>query len=92
MCGSPIRLTGPAGGLASQIFFDISAIFLFSAVRVMEIAFTANEPFPSSMKILLPKASQLNTSGVIVSLKRARTNLTASKVCFELMTTFPSSS
>ena len=33
---SDIRFTGPAGGLASQIFLDISVNFLFSASRVME--------------------------------------------------------
>ncbi len=90
-CSNPIRRTGPIGALASQMFFSISGAD-FSAVRVMEMAFKARDPFPDIIKRLLADASHVKTSSVMVSSYRALTNLTASMVSLEFKTTLPSAS
>ena len=83
--------TGPWAALASQMS-SVTAIFLVSPVRVMEMALRASDPFPASMKRLFDEGSQAITSGVIASWNRALTNLIASRVCFELSTRLPSGS
>src|SRR5215472_15622852 len=84
--------TGPWSALASWIFREMSVFPLASASRVMEMALTASEHLPASIHRLLEDVSQVKTSGVIVSSNRDFTNLIASRVCFELSTTFPASS
>jgi hypothetical protein len=64
----------------------------FSATRVVEMAFKTTETFPETTARLLEEASQVKTSGVMVSSKRALTNLMASRVCLELRIRFPASS
>ena len=90
-CSRPIRRTGPLQALASQIFFSISGA-LFSAVRVMEIAFKAKDPLPEIIKRLFAEASQAKTSSVMHSSYKAMTNLTASNVSLEFKTKLPCSS
>src|SRR5689334_4326502 len=65
---------------------------LFSASRVIEMALTAREHLPRSIQRLFDDVSHVKTSGVIVSSKRAFTNLMASSVGFELSTRLPASS
>ena len=84
--------TGPLSALASWIFREMSVIPLFSASRVIEMGLTAREHLPASIHRLLEDASQVKTSGVIVSSKSDFTNLMASRVCFELSIGFPASS
>lgn len=90
-CSSPIRRTGPLHALASQIFLAMSGA-VFSAVRVMEMAFKAREPLPEIMKRLFAEASQVKTSSVMHSSNRAFTNLTASNVSLESRHGLPSAS
>ncbi len=90
-CSAAIRRTGPFSACAIWIAFDISGLS-FSAERVTEIAFATNESLPARMPRLFDDGSQVKTSGVIVSLKRAFMNLTASSVCLELIVTAPFSS
>src|SRR5437867_4415928 len=65
-CSNPIRRTGPAAALARWIF-SVKAGLSFSPVRVIEMAFRANETVPASMARLLEEASQVKTSGVMAS-------------------------
>jgi hypothetical protein len=58
--------TGPASAFVSWIWRDISG-FSFSAVRVVEMAFRTRESFPETTPRLLDEASQVKTSGVMVS-------------------------
>ena len=58
--------TGPRSAFASWIWRDISG-FSFSAVRVVEMAFSTRESLPETTARLLDDASHVKTSAVMVS-------------------------
>jgi hypothetical protein len=83
-CSRPIARTGPLSARANSILREMSTNPLFSASRAIEIALAAREHLPASLARLFEDVSHVNTSGVIVSSKRALTNLMASRVYLEL--------